>query len=328
MVTDLNSHQVLQDLSNNLPAAIFIYTLNKDGTDSVQYISDGCYSIWGVTAENVTNNASLLWEIVHPDDIENMMDSVQASAKELSKWECEWRITPHGSNQIKWLKGYGTPHANSDGSVIWNSVILDITSEKQSQLNERHAVKHTINALVSALEARDPYTAGHGKNVGNIASKIGCELGMSDEQIEGLFLGGLIHDVGKISTPAEILTKPTKLLKEEYSLIQLHPLTGSSFFDKVELNWPIKEIVEQHHERIDGSGYPKGLKGNEIILEARIVAVADVIDSMVTNRPYRFAPGINAAIKSLQEGKGNKFDERVVNAALRLMKSNKLKLNE
>lgn len=328
MVSDLNSQQILQDLSNNLPAAIFIYTLNKDGTDSVQYISDGCFSIWGVAAEDVTDNASLLWEVVHPDDIENMRSCIQVSAKELSKWECEWRITPYGSNQIKWLKGYGTPHENSDGSIIWNSVILNITKEKQSQLSERQALKHTISVLVSALEARDPYTAGHGKNVGHIASEIGHELGMSDEHIEVLYLGGLIHDVGKISTPVEILTKPTKLLKEEYSLIQLHPSTGGTFFEQVELNWPIKEMIEQHHERLDGSGYPKGLKGDEINFDARVVAVADVIDSMSTNRPYRFAPGINAAIKFLQEGKGNKFDERVVNAVLRLIKSNKLKLNE
>lgn len=321
-----DSEQVLGDLSNNLPAAIFMYCLNNDGTDSVQYISSGCFSIWGVDAKCVMENAKILWDIVHPDDLEQMIHSVQESAKTMSKWECEWRITPYNSDKTKWLRGYGTPHSDNEGGIIWNSVILDVTAEKEAQTNEREALKHTINVLVSALEARDPYTAGHGKSVGGIAEKIAVELGLSPFQVEGISLGGLIHDVGKISTPSEILTKPTTLVNEEYALIKLHAETGGRFFEGVQLNWPIKEMVEQHHERLDGSGYPKGLIGEQIILEARIIAVADVIDSMATNRPYRFAPGLTALKETLTKGRGVKFDSEIVDIAIKLIDLNKLNL--
>ncbi len=199
-----------------------------------------------------------------------------------------------------------------------------MTNEHELRIAESDALKHTINVLIAALEARDPYTAGHGRGVAYIAEAIGKKLNLPAEQIEGISIGGLIHDVGKISTPAEILTKPTTLLEEEYALIKLHPITGSKFFHNVNFKWPIKEIVEQHHERLDGSGYPKGLKENDIIFEARVVAVADVLDSMASNRPYRFAPGIDKAIEILKQGSGSKFDITIVNAAIELINSGEL----
>lgn len=324
MNDDLGSHQILQDLSLSLPAAIFIYTLDKYGQDKVRYISDGCYSIWGCSSEDVMHNAQLLWDIIYPDDLELMKNSVQESYDNLSKWECEWRIIPNNSNKIKWLRGFGTPHSNIDGSVVWTSIILDVTKEKEAIIAENNGLKDMINVLVAALEARDPYTAGHGKNVSKVARMIGQKLGLPTEQIEGIYLGGLVHDIGKIITPSEILTKPTKLLDVEYALVQLHPETGAKFFENVNLHCPVREIVEQHHERLDGSGYPKGLKGDEIILEARVIAVADVVDSMATNRPYRFSLGLEKAIQILKEGKGIKFDKDVVDALIDLVNSKEL----
>ncbi|MEE4244692.1 MAG: HD domain-containing phosphohydrolase [Kangiellaceae bacterium] len=155
---------------------------------------------------------------------------------------------------------------------------------------------------------------------------IAKKLQLPADTIEGITLGGLIHDIGKISTPSEILTKPTQLLAAEYALVKEHPSIGADFFSNIKLRWPVKTIVEQHHERLDGSGYPKGLTGKDIILEARVVAVADVIDSMAANRPYRFAPGINAAIDELRDGKGIKYDESVVEAVLALHESDELPL--
>lgn len=318
--------QILSDLSNNLPAALFTYIVDKDGNDKVQYINDGCYKIWGVQPEQVLNDASILWDIIHPEDIERMISSIQKSAQNLSKWECEWRITPHNDSKTKWLRGYGTPRESQDGSIVWNSVILDVTEEQQAKNTIERALRHTIDVLISALEARDPYTAGHGKNVAKIASKIATKMGLPAQQIEGIRLGGLIHDVGKISTPAEILTKPTSLLEAEYALIKMHPVTGGTFFNDVNLNWPIKDMVEQHHERMDGSGYPKGLEGEDICLEARVIAVADVADSMATNRPYRFAPGLEEALVTLKAGSGVKFDANVVNAFIELVEAKELTL--
>lgn len=319
-----NTNEILEDLSHNLPAAVFTYNVDEQGYDNIQYISDACEAIWGVPPEKVLNNAQVIWDLIHPEDIKKMTSSIQHSANNMSKWECEWRITPYNSTDTKWLRGYGTPRKGEGGVITWNSVILDVTNEHELRIAESDALKHTINVLIAALEARDPYTAGHGRSVAYIAEAIGKKLNLPAEQIEGISIGGLIHDVGKISTPAEILTKPTTLLEEEYALIKLHPITGSKFFHNVNFKWPIKEIVEQHHERLDGSGYPKGLKENDIIFEARVVAVADVLDSMASNRPYCFAPGIDKAIEILKQGSGSKFDITIVNAAIELINSGEL----
>ena len=326
MNLEIECNEIIEDLSHNLPAAVFTYTVDEQGNDSIRYISDYCESIWGVPPTEVVKNSQVIWDLTYPEDVKKMKESIAHSIENMSKWECEWRIIPLNDTKIKWLRGYGTPRINQDGNVAWNTVILDVTKEHQLQTAEKDALKNTINVLVAALEARDPYTAGHGKSVAQIAEAISKKLNLPAENIEGIFIGGLIHDIGKISTPAEILTKPTKLLDEEYSLIQLHPSTGSKFFKDIPMTWPIKEMIEQHHERLDGSGYPKGLKGDQITFEARIIAVADVLDSIASNRPYRLALGIEKAMEILKKGSGSKFDSTVVEALIVLIESGELTL--
>ncbi len=184
----------------------------------------------------------------------------------------------------------------------------------------RKAVGTTILVMVSAVETRDPYTAGHQVRSADLARAIATEMGLPREKIEGIRMAGSIHDIGKLSIPAEILSKPTKLSEIEFSLIKEHSRSGYEILKDVESPWPLAEIVYQHHERMDGSGYPRNLKGDEIIMEARIMAVADVVESMASHRPYRPAQGIDAALEEIEKNKGTFYDIAVADACLRLFR--------
>jgi PAS domain S-box-containing protein len=209
----------------------------------------------------------------------------------------------------------------------------DITERKlaedklqQTLKSLEKAVGVTIEVLVTALEARDPYTAGHQCRVTNLACAIAAEMGLDQGSIEGLRMAGSIHDIGKLSIPAEILTKPTKLTDIEFSLIKVHSQTGYDMLKDLESPWSLAQIVQQHHERIDGSGYPKNLKLDEILMEARILAVADVVEAMASHRPYRAALGIEKALEEIERNKGILYDTAVVDACLKLFRGKDYKL--
>ncbi|MBR7799850.1 HD domain-containing protein [Undibacterium sp. FT137W] len=180
----------------------------------------------------------------------------------------------------------------------------------QKQLDE--ALYQTIRALALTLESRDPYTAGHEERVADIACAIAQRLGWEPFRIQGLRLAALVHDIGKIAVPSEILTKPSRLNPAEMALIREHPETGYRILKDIPFPWPIARIVREHHEKIDGSGYPQGLKGNEILEESRILAIADIMESMASFRPYRPALGINAALREIRLGAGSQLDASIV----------------
>jgi putative two-component system response regulator len=191
---------------------------------------------------------------------------------------------------------------------------------KESQSRLHHSLLDFIAAIGTTVEIRDPYTAGHQSHVAHLATAIARELNLPEEQIEGLNLAGLVHDFGKIRVPAEILTKPGRLSDLEYALIKQHPETGYDILKAIDFPWPIAQAVLQHHERLDGSGYPHGLKGNEILLEARVIAVADVVESMTSHRPYREGLGLEAALEEITRHRGVLYDASVVDACLRLFR--------
>lgn len=182
------------------------------------------------------------------------------------------------------------------------------------------AWRQTVEVLSSTTEARDPYTAGHQRNVAQLAGAIAREMGQGERFIEGVILASLVHDIGKIVVPAEILSKPGRLTPLEFDLIRVHPEAGSSILRSIELPWPLAEIVRQHHERLDGSGYPNGLSGEAILKEARVIAVADVVEAMASHRPYRPALGVDRALEEISSGRGSLFDEQVVDACLALFR--------
>ena len=215
--------------------------------------------------------------------------------------------------------------AMANGGLI--CVVRDITERKYAEEELQHtleslrkAVSTSIQVMISAVEARDPYTAGHQRRVADLARAIATEMGLPQEKIEGIRMAGSIHDIGKLSIPAEILSKPTKLSDIEFSLIKEHSWKGYEMLKNVESPWPLAEIVYQHHERMDGSGYPRNLKGEEILMEARIMAVADVVEAMASHRPYRPAVGIDAALKEIEDNRGVSYDADVVDVCLRLFR--------
>lgn len=223
---------------------------------------------------------------------------------------------------------------NAIGDGVFFAFIKDISREIEQQENERRAqrtikntLKKTVYALASTLEKRDPYTAGHEENVARISKMIAQELGFDDHFIEGLELGAIIHDIGKIQVPAEILNKPTRLTNIEYQLIQEHAAAGGDIVQGIEFDWPIDKMISQHHERIDGSGYPLGLKGDEIITEAKIIAVADTLDAMATHRPYRAGLGIEVALNELKKNAGKLYDADIVHACETLVLRGDIKIS-
>jgi putative two-component system response regulator len=205
------------------------------------------------------------------------------------------------------------------------SLRAEITDRKRAEeqlqrtlYSLRKAVVTTIQVMVSAVETRDPYTAGHQTRSAHLALAIATEMGLPQEKTDGIRMAGSIHDIGKLSIPAEILSKPTKLTEIEFSLIKEHAKRGFEMLKDVESPWPLAEIVLQHHERMDGSGYPRNLKGDDILMESRILAVADVVESMASHRPYRAGLGIDVALEEIEKNKGILYDEAVVDTCLRL----------
>lgn len=201
------------------------------------------------------------------------------------------------------------------------------TSQERDEILVRlkDSLSGTVESIGKMVEARDPYTSGHQKRVAELAVKIAKEMNLEGKMIEGIKFAALIHDIGKIQLPSEILTKPTKLTELEYEMIKTHPSTGYEILKNIHFPWPIAEIVYQHHEKIDGSGYPRGLKGEEILLEARIITVADVMEAISSHRPYRASLGVEFALEVVEKGKGSEFDAKVVEACLNLFKDKNFK---
>lgn len=183
----------------------------------------------------------------------------------------------------------------------------------------QHAMVGTIQAISLAIELRDPYTAGHQLRVAELACAIGEELNLSEDRLYGLHMASVLHDLGKITIPAEILARPGGLNELEYGIVQNHVQAGFDIIKKIECPWPLADIVLQHHERMNGSGYPNGLKGEEILLEARILAVSDVIETISSHRPYRPSLGINRAIEEIVSNRGILYDEAVVDVCTALV---------
>jgi putative nucleotidyltransferase with HDIG domain len=191
---------------------------------------------------------------------------------------------------------------------------------KMSLIRAETALESTVKALGVTSELRDPYTAGHQRRVTQLANAIAREMGFTENRIDGIRVAGLLHDIGKIMIPAEILTKPSKLTEVEFAIVKTHSMASYDILKSIEFPWPVAQIVIQHHEKLDGSGYPSGLKGDAILLEAKILCVADIVEAMSSHRPYRPALGIDVALEDMLANKGVLYDPVVVDTCVKLFR--------
>ncbi len=228
---------------------------------------------------------------------------------------------------LGWLEVYSFPWRNNFTGEVRGVInyLRDITyrlkveDEVEETLKKlQKTLNGTVLALSSIVETRDPYTAGHQRRVVQIACAIAQELEFSENRISGLRVMGFLHDIGKMAIPAEILCKPGKLSEYEFNIIKSHPQIAYDILKEIEFPWPVAEVILQHHEKLDGSGYPVGLSGKDIIMEARVLAVADVTEAMASHRPYRPALGLDRALSEIAQDHGTLYDQKVVDACISL----------
>ena len=256
------------------------------------------------------------------------MPFMQVISSRIPVYGVRHRFTYPDNGRCMYLSISAAPLFGENGGV--SEVVLsfnDITEHRRAEEKVietidklRRGIEDTIRAMAMIVETRDPYTAGHQGRVAKLAVAIATDMELSEDQINGIRMAGMIHDIGKMNVPAEILSKPTKLSALEFNLIKSHAEVGCEILKTIEFPYPVAEIAHQHHERIDGSGYPLGLKGDEILIEARILALADVVEAMASHRPYRPSLGIDAALAEIKENKGTLYDTSVVDACLRLFR--------
>jgi len=322
IVRDVTERKLVEDqyrmMANSAQTGVYIVQ-----GSIIRFVNPHILAYSGYPEEELIGKRVL--HFVHPDDREMVREKARKMlAKEL-KVPYEYRIVDK-NNQVKWLMETVTPISYQGRSAVLGNT-MDITDRKQAEKklqdaldSIRKAFSATVQVMVSAVEIRDPYTAGHQVRSADLAHAIATEMGLSQDKIDGIRIAGNIHDIGKLSVPAEILSKPTKLSELEFALIKHHSQKGFEILVDVESPWPLAETVYQHHERMDGSGYPRHLRGEEILIEARILAVADVVESMASHRPYRAAVGLDAALEEIEKNRGLLYDRHVVDACLRLFR--------
>ena len=316
-------------LADNVNDVIFVLDMNLRFT----YVSPSVKTLMGYEQEDILT--LLASEIITPTS----WDLAVRTLSEIMELE------KAGKREIPQSQILQLEMRRKDGSTVWTEVKAsfirdehqrpigiigvgrDITERMRTEKelyqtldNLRKSFGATVQVMVSAVEMRDPYTAGHQKRVADLARSIATEMGLNKDIIEGIRMAGSIHDIGKLSIPAEILSRPAKLTNIEFSLIKEHSQSGYEMLKDMESPWPLAQIVYQHHERMNGTGYPRNLKGNEILIEARILAVADVVEAMASHRPYRASLGIEVALEEIEKNKGIIYDADVADACLKLFR--------
>jgi PAS domain S-box-containing protein len=298
-----------------------IYTVDAE---RILYANPRMAEIFGYDQGALTGMP--LRDLVHPDDIALVESNIRARiAGETGSIHYSFTGVRRDGATVR-VDVHGAA-AMVDGRRVVIGALLDATEQDQAERRIQeyirrleHAVLGTVDAISRMMDLRDPYTSGHERRVGELAAVMGAELGLDEHAQRGLRITGLVHDIGKITVPAEILARPGRLSEVELEMVRTHAQQGYEILRQVDFPWPVAEVVLQHHERMNGSGYPRGLSGEQICLEARIVAVADVVESMASHRPYRPGLGIDAALAEIESGAGTLYDPSVAAVCLRLFR--------
>jgi PAS domain S-box-containing protein/putative nucleotidyltransferase with HDIG domain len=281
--------------------------------------------IYGVDRDEVAITESRTF--IHPADVWVVDEAVRRAKDERLPYRGRYRIIRQNDGEVRHVEVFGRPVAGPGGEVVrMYGASLDVTelTRTEEALREREArlqrmLAGTVSALVATVEMRDPYTAGHQQRVAELAAQIAQALDWDEPRVDQMHLAGLLHDIGKVIVPSEILTKPARLSEAEFQLIRTHAAAAGEILSSVEFDGPVNLAIMQHHERLDGSGYPSGLRGDDVIAEARVLAVADVFEAMVSHRPYRPALPRTRATEELQAGAGTRYDASAVAACLQLV---------
>ena len=288
--------------------------------------SPGAEHLFGYRREDVIGEPAAMLSL--PEDVMNIRETLHASKEGKVGFTRELTLTQKSGQGLPALiTAYPICSATNEMRAIL-VVAIDISERiraareiRESMEKWRNALEGIINAMALTLEMRDPYTAGHQLRVANLVTAIATEMGFSDERVEGARMAAMIHDIGKISVPAEILSKPGVITEIEFNLIKTHSKTGFDILKGIDFPWPIAQMVFQHHERINGSGYPSGLSGSDMLPEAKILGVADVVEAMASHRPYRPSLGIQKALDEISKNRGILYDAEVVDACLSVFRT-------
>jgi PAS domain S-box-containing protein/putative nucleotidyltransferase with HDIG domain len=326
-------------LAENVSDAI--WTADVNAPNRLNYVSSSITSLLGYSVEEAM--AKSMEDVFEPSSVEAAMkalaeelDMENMERKDLSRSRTlELEMKRNDSSIVPVEVKYSFLRGSDGRPAEIVAVARDVSKRKEAELEVKQstqqlirAMEDTIQAMAMIVEMRDPYTAGHQRRVTQLACAIAQEIGLSPDQITGLRLAGTIHDIGKVRVPAEILTNPDGLSDAEYTIIKMHPVLGHEILKTIDLPWPIAKIIHQHHERMDGSGYPLGLSGKDIIIEAKILAVADVVEAITSHRPYRPAHGIDRALEEISRNKGKLYDPDVVDACLKLFSRQKFSFKQ
>jgi PAS domain S-box-containing protein/putative nucleotidyltransferase with HDIG domain len=326
----MNSLEQSNERFRNLIETTSDWIWEADQNGRYSYSSPQVENLLGFQPGELINKT--LMDIASPrvvGSLAGQFETLLRAEKPFNGFEC----TCLGKNgEVVVLENNAVPIFNGQEVLLgYRGIARDITERKtamealkQSRDNLHSSLEETVTSLASTAEKRDPYTAGHQQRVDRLACAIGKELGLSDQQIEGLHIAALLHDIGKITLPSEYLAKPTKLSSEEKAIIKCHTFVGYEILKNIHFPWPVAEIVYQHHEHLDGTGYPRGLFDSDILLEAKILAVADVVEAMSSHRPYRPSLGITRALDEIREGRGIRYHIQSVDACLHLVLENKI----
>ncbi|RAM59565.1 PAS/PAC sensor protein [Mesotoga sp. SC_4PWA21] len=289
-------------------ASDLIYRIELYPEQKFSYVSPSSTKLTGYTPEDHYANPNLGFELVHPDDREKLRDLLEHVDR--SPVVLRW-IKKNG--EVVWAEQLNVPVYDNDGRLIAiEGIARDVTERQKANEALKRAFNSVVSVLSDMLNLKDPYTQFHEKNVAKLALEIAERMGLDEFTIESIRVASMVHDIGKINIPTEILSKPGKLSDIEFEMIKKHPETAYEILRKVDLPWPVADIVYQHHERLDGSGYPRHLKSDEILLEAKIIIVADVVEAMSSHRPYRAALGFEAAIEEIKKNAGVLYDAEIV----------------
>ncbi len=325
------SERLVQSILNTTPNLIYIYDIVENRN---VYANREVTAFLGYSPEQIEAFGSELFaNILHPDDGVHVAEhhARLAAASDGEVLSVDYRMQ-RASGEWRWLHSRDVPFAHApDGSVTQIlGFTVDVTPQHQADVDLRESnarlekMVHDVTEVIGkVVEARDPYTLGHERRVAALGKAIALEMGLPGSDIDTVEMAALVHDVGKLTIPTEILTKPGLLSETEFALIREHSSHGYEILKRIDFGCPVADIVLQHHERMDGSGYPLGLSGDGISMAARVLAVADVVEAMSSHRPYRPALGIEAALRELRRNQ-QKFDPTVVAACVRLHESGRL----